>query len=70
MTFENLDCWLKTLLQVPGLREKATAFMGVSKDTTRSSEDVNSTPLPGESLAMFYSRSRNGSCLLADMVYR
>ncbi|KIK70141.1 hypothetical protein GYMLUDRAFT_34611 [Collybiopsis luxurians FD-317 M1] len=40
------------------LRSKATAFMGVSKDLTRSPEDVLSTPLPGESLAMFYSRSR------------
>lgn len=32
--------------------------MGVSKDTTRSQEDVISTPLPGETLAMFYTRSR------------
>jgi hypothetical protein len=32
--------------------------MGVSKDTTRSAEDVQSTPLPGETLAMFYARSR------------
>ncbi|KAF9558179.1 galactose oxidase [Agrocybe pediades] len=40
------------------LRAKATAFMGVSKDTTRSAEDVQSTPLPGETLAMFYARSR------------
>jgi hypothetical protein len=32
--------------------------MGVSKDTTRSAEDVLSTPEPGESLAMFYARSR------------
>ncbi|KAF4616060.1 hypothetical protein D9613_011291 [Agrocybe pediades] len=39
------------------LRAKATAFMGVSKDTTRSAEDVQSTPLPGETLAMFYARS-------------
>ncbi|KAF9558174.1 hypothetical protein CPC08DRAFT_724650 [Agrocybe pediades] len=36
---------------------QATAFMGVSKDTTRSAEDVQSTPLPGETLAMFYARS-------------
>ncbi|KAF8808786.1 hypothetical protein BYT27DRAFT_7163839 [Phlegmacium glaucopus] len=32
--------------------------MGVSKDTTRSPEDIQSTPLPGETLAMFYARSR------------
>ncbi|KAJ6547548.1 hypothetical protein B0H19DRAFT_1166233 [Mycena capillaripes] len=38
------------------LRLKATAFMGVSKD--RSPEEVLSTPLPGETLAMFYARSR------------
>ncbi|TFK53261.1 galactose oxidase [Heliocybe sulcata] len=40
------------------LRSQATAFMGVAKDTTRSTEDVMSTPLPGETLAMFYARSR------------
>ncbi|KAJ6596878.1 galactose oxidase [Mycena vulgaris] len=38
------------------LRLKATAFMGVSKD--RSPEEVLGTPLPGETLAMFYARSR------------
>lgn len=32
--------------------------MGVSKDTTRSAEDIISTPEPGESLAIFYARSR------------
>ena len=33
--------------------------MGVSaKDATRSAEDVISTPAPGETLAMFYARSR------------
>ncbi|KAI0765888.1 hypothetical protein BD413DRAFT_481708 [Trametes elegans] len=40
------------------LRVQATAFMGVAKDSTRSDEDVVSTPLPGETLAMFYARSR------------
>ncbi|KAF7791713.1 hypothetical protein EIP86_002737 [Pleurotus ostreatoroseus] len=40
------------------LRAKATAFMGVSKDSTRSAEDALSTPLPGETVAMFYARSR------------
>ncbi|CCO26623.1 hypothetical protein BN14_00652 [Rhizoctonia solani AG-1 IB] len=33
-------------------------FLGVSKDTTRSAEETISTPLPGETLAMFYARSR------------
>jgi len=40
------------------LRAQAAAFMGVAKDATRSAEDVLSTPLPGETLAMFYARSR------------
>ncbi|EKM75215.1 hypothetical protein AGABI1DRAFT_123321 [Agaricus bisporus var. burnettii JB137-S8] len=40
------------------LRSKANTFMGVSKDVSRSAEDVLSTPLPGETLAMFYARSR------------
>lgn len=39
------------------LRTKAAAFMGVAKDTARSVEDTLSTPLPGETLAMFYARS-------------
>ncbi|KAI9462684.1 galactose oxidase [Russula earlei] len=40
------------------LRDQATAFMGVSKDTKGSEDDTASTPLPGESLAVFYGRSR------------
>ncbi|KAF8817011.1 hypothetical protein BYT27DRAFT_7325774 [Phlegmacium glaucopus] len=40
------------------LRSRATAFMGVSKDHTCSPADIQSTPLPGEMLAMFYARSR------------
>lgn len=32
--------------------------MGVTKDTARSTEDVMSTPLPGENLRMFYERTR------------
>lgn len=40
------------------LRDQATAFIGVSKDTKRSEEDIISTPLPGETLAVFYARSR------------
>ncbi|KAF8799197.1 hypothetical protein BYT27DRAFT_7236407 [Phlegmacium glaucopus] len=34
------------------LCSQATTFMGVSKNTTRSLEDIQSTPLPGETLAM------------------
>ncbi|KAJ3992633.1 galactose oxidase [Lentinula boryana] len=45
--------------KVVDLRSQATTFMGVLKDTSRSSEDMLSTPLPGETLAMFYSRSRD-----------
>jgi hypothetical protein len=40
------------------VRAQAMAFMGVSKDTVRSAEDVISTPEPGETLAVFYARSR------------
>ncbi|KAG5653474.1 hypothetical protein H0H81_000243 [Sphagnurus paluster] len=47
---------------VEDLRTKATAFMGVAKDATRSPEDIISTPLPGETLAMFYARSRASIC--------
>ncbi len=43
------------------LRDQATAFIGVSKDTKRSEEDIISTPLPGEALAVFYARSRKFS---------
>ncbi|KAF7294947.1 Galactose oxidase [Mycena indigotica] len=38
------------------IRAKATAFMGVAKE--RSAEDSLSTPLPGETLAAFYARTR------------
>ena len=48
-------------LDKESLRLKAKEFMGVSKDTARSAEDVISTPLPGETLAMFYARSREPS---------
>ncbi|KAJ8586964.1 hypothetical protein M405DRAFT_770942 [Rhizopogon salebrosus TDB-379] len=41
-----------------GIHATVTAFIGVSKDSTRSAEDVLSAPEPGESLAMFYARSR------------
>ncbi|KAK0231789.1 galactose oxidase [Armillaria nabsnona] len=56
---------LKKIEEIPetdaekdALRAQATTFMGVARDNTRSAEDVISTPLPGETLAMFYSRSR------------
>ncbi|KAG8945016.1 hypothetical protein FRC04_001272 [Tulasnella sp. 424] len=41
------------------LRAKANEFLGSSKDTTRSAEEQISTPLPGETLAMFYARSKD-----------
>lgn len=44
--------------QQADIRTQATAFMDVSKDATRSPDKVISTPLPGETLAMFYARSR------------
>ena len=47
-----------TVKQKVSLRDQAAAFMGVSKDTKRSEEDIISTPLPGETLAVFYARSR------------
>jgi hypothetical protein len=40
------------------LRQRATKFMGVSKDTARSQEDILSTPLPGEKIRQFYERSK------------
>lgn len=40
------------------LRKKATAFLGVSTATDRTAEDIMSTPQPGESLAVFFARSR------------
>ncbi|WVO12937.1 hypothetical protein L204_100546 [Cryptococcus depauperatus] len=40
------------------LRQSAKAFMGISKNTTRSQTDIISTPLPGENLRLFYERSR------------
>jgi hypothetical protein len=43
------------------IHSRATTFMGVAKDTERSAEDIASTPLPGETLAMFYARSRSCS---------
>jgi hypothetical protein len=47
-----------TQAEKEALRQSATKFMGVTKDTTRSEEDVISTPLPGETLRLFYDRSR------------
>ena len=44
----------------PELRVKARALLGTDDPTAvkRSEEDVLGTPLPGETLAMFYARSR------------
>lgn len=41
------------------LRREATKFLGVTKDAARTEEDVQSTPLPGENLRMFYERTRD-----------
>lgn len=38
-----------TAIEQDELRKRATAFLGVSKDTTRSEADVLSTPAPGRS---------------------
>ena len=43
--------------------------MGVSKDSARSAEDIQSTPLPGETLAMFYARSRASTLTALLMLY-
>ncbi|KAI9621276.1 hypothetical protein H4Q26_015774 [Puccinia striiformis f. sp. tritici PST-130] len=40
------------------LKKKVEAFMGVAKSTERSIEEIMSTPLPGETLKLFYDRSR------------
>lgn len=40
------------------LRASATKFLGVSKDATRSQEEVFQTPQPGETLRLFFERSR------------
>jgi hypothetical protein len=54
-------CSLTYVIFQAALRSQANAFMGVAKDNTRSLEDVISTPLPGETLASFYARSRKCS---------
>lgn len=41
------------------LRRQANAFMGVSKDATRTEEDILSTPEPGEVLKTFYERTKH-----------
>ncbi|EIM88870.1 galactose oxidase [Stereum hirsutum FP-91666 SS1] len=41
------------------LKPQVEAFMGVAKDAARSPEEMLSTPLPGETLAAFYARSRD-----------
>lgn len=45
-------------MQDKELRARATAFLGVAKNTERSQEDILSTPLPGETLKTFYDRTR------------
>lgn len=45
-------------LEQDELKKKVEAFMGVAKSAERSLEDVMSTPLPGETLKLFYDRSR------------
>jgi len=59
---EEVSVEVATTLENPvtedELRSQVEEFMRVSKDTTRSAEDVLSTPLPGETLAIFYARSR------------
>ncbi|KAK0439111.1 galactose oxidase [Armillaria borealis] len=57
-TLKKIDEVPETDAEKDALRAQATTFMGVARDNTRSAEDVISTPLPGETLAMFYSRSR------------
>ena len=44
---------------VPDLRKQATAFMGVAKNQDRSPEELQSAPLPGETLRTFYDRTRS-----------
>ncbi|KAK0213836.1 galactose oxidase [Armillaria fumosa] len=57
-TLKKIEEVPETDVEKDALRAQATTFMGVARDNTRSAEDVLSTPLPGETLAMFYSRSR------------
>ncbi|KAK0465820.1 galactose oxidase [Armillaria novae-zelandiae] len=57
-TLKKIEAVPVTNAEKDALRAQATTFMGVARDNTRSAEDVISTPLPGETLAMFYSRSR------------
>ncbi|KAH8103145.1 galactose oxidase [Cristinia sonorae] len=49
---------VKVVDDMKSLRSQAAEFMGVARDAARSVEDTLSTPLPGETLAMFYARSR------------
>ncbi|KAG8907638.1 hypothetical protein FRB99_003100 [Tulasnella sp. 403] len=41
------------------LRAEASAFLNLSKDATRTAEEQLSMPLPGETLAVFYARSKD-----------
>lgn len=46
---------------------QAEAFMGVAKDAARSPEEMISTPVPGETLAAFYARSRKWPILFSTL---
>jgi len=49
---------IATQLEQEELKKKAEAFMGVAKSSERSVEEMMSTPLPGETLKLFYDRTR------------
>ncbi|KNZ62983.1 hypothetical protein VP01_11g6 [Puccinia sorghi] len=52
---------IATQLEQEELKKKVEAFMGVAKSSERSIEDMMSTPLPGETLKLFYDRTREVS---------
>lgn len=56
---ETMELIKREKLEREELRKRAQAFLGVSKNTTRSENEIISTPLPGESLREFYSRSKS-----------
>ncbi|POW11819.1 hypothetical protein PSHT_08281 [Puccinia striiformis] len=55
---ESMEVVQVTQLEQEELKKKVEAFMGVAKSTERSIEEIMSTPLPGETLKLFYDRSR------------
>jgi len=62
---ETLELIKREKLEKEELRKQTQAFLGVSKDTTRSEADILSTPMPGESLRDFYQRSKSYFASLA-----